>query len=347
MVNAPAFSQAIDETRFSRQIRFAPIGQAGQQRLAAATVAIVGCGALGAATAEQLCRAGVGHLRLIDRDFVEVSNLQRQTLYTEEDAAQSRPKALAAAAHLHQLHAACVLDPLVTDLRASNVRALVAGADVVLDGTDNFPTRHLINEACVQAGIPWIYGACVGAYGVSLPILPHITPCLRCLQDALPAAGDSPTCDSAGIIPPAVHLVAAWQVAEALKILVGDLAAVRRELWAVDLWANRMQRLALGTARDPACLVCGPDAIFPALHALDDATVILCGREAVQVSRAALPDLARFAAGLGTHLMMANEHLVRWRDGPITATCFRDGRVLVQGVHDPMAARTFCDRWLG
>lgn len=337
----------VDANRYSRQIRYAPIGAAGQARIAAATVVVIGCGALGAAAAEQLCRAGVGRLRLVDRDFVEASNLQRQALYTEADAAAVLPKAVAAAGHLRERNAACVLEPVVADVRASNVRELVAGATVVVDGTDNFPTRHLLNEACVQAALPWIYGACIGAYGVSLPILPGTTPCLRCLQDELPAAGDNPTCDTAGIIPPAVHQVAAWQVVEALKILVGDLAAVRRELWAVDLWRNQQSRVRLGAARDPRCTVCGPVPTWPALSAGDGAAVVLCGRDAVQVSRPAAPDLARLAVVLGSQLLMANDHLVRWRDGAVTATCFRDGRVIVQGVHDPAAARTFCDRWLG
>lgn len=336
-----------DDQRYSRQIRFAPVGAAGQERIAAGMVVVVGCGALGAAAAEQLCRAGVGRLRLIDRDFVEASNLQRQALYTEADARASAPKAVAAAAHCAERNAACVVEPLVADVRVANVRELVAGATVVVDGTDNFPTRHLLNEACVQAGIPWIYGACVGAYGVSLPILPCVTPCLRCLQDELPAAGDNPTCDTAGIIAPAVHQVAAWQVAEALKILVGDLAAVRRELWAVDLWRNQQSRVRLGAARDARCAVCGPAPTWPALSAGDGGAVVLCGRDAVQVNRAVIPDLERFAAHLGDRLLAANGHLVRWRDGTVTATCFRDGRVIVQGVHDAAAARTFCDRWLG
>lgn len=337
---------SVDE-RYSRHIRFAPIGREGQERIAQSMVVIVGCGALGAAAAEQLCRAGVGRLRLIDRDFVEVSNLQRQSLYTEQDAAESRPKAIAAAAHLTQRNAACVIEPLVAEVRASTVRDLVAGATVVIDGTDNFQTRHLINEACIAAKIPWIYGACVGSYGVSLPILPGVTPCLRCLQEELPAAGDNPNCDTAGIIPPAVHQVASWQVVEALKIMVGDIAAVRRELWAVDLWRNQSSRLRLSAARDPACAACGPTPTWPALSAGDGAAVVLCGRNAVQVSRGILPDLSRLAVSLGSHTVIANEHLVRWREGDVVATCFRDGRVIVQGIHEPVAARTFCDRWLG
>jgi molybdopterin/thiamine biosynthesis adenylyltransferase len=336
----------MDDQRYSRQLRFGPIGRDGQERLGRARVAVVGCGALGSVVAEQLCRAGVGALRLIDRDFIEPSNLQRQSLYTESDAAQALPKAVAAAARLGAINSACRCEPVVADLRAANVERLVAGCDLVLDGTDNFPARHLLNEACCKARTPWIYGACVGAYGLSFPILPGETPCLRCVQDELPLAGDSPTCDTVGVVAPVVHLVAAWQVAEALKILCGRLAAVRRELWASDLWLGTFQRLALAGWRVERCLACGAEASFPLLTAGDDAAVVLCGRDAVQIRRPAV-DLLTLAERLAPQRLVANEHLVRWRDAGITATCFRDGRVIVQGVCDAAGARAFCDRWLG
>jgi molybdopterin-synthase adenylyltransferase len=332
--------------RYSRQERFAPIGPAGQARLARARVAIIGCGALGTAIAEQLCRAGVGFLRLIDRDFVEWSNLQRQSLFSEDDARRAAPKAVAAAERLHAVNSACVIEPVVEDLRAVNAERLLAGVDVVLDGCDNFPTRHLVNEVCCKQGTPWIYGACVGAYGVSAPLIPRQTPCLRCLQDELPGAGETPTCDTAGIIPPAVQLVAAWQVAEALKVLIGDHAAVRRELWACDLWRGTFQRLRLTGWRQPGCAVCGDHPTYPLLSAGDEAAVVLCGRDAVQVRRGSV-DLKALAGRLGAAVLQANDHLVRWQDGAVTATSFRDGRVIVQGVADARAARSFCDRWLG
>ncbi len=335
-----------DDQRYSRQERFVPIGRDGQQRICASRVAVVGCGALGAAVADQLCRAGVGHLRLIDRDFVELSNLQRQTLFTEADAAACRPKVVAAARRLAEVNAACVVEQLVEDLRAANVERLLAGCDLVVDGTDNFTARHLINEACCKSGTPWLWGACVGAYGLSAPIVPGETPCLRCVQDQLPAAGDGPTCDTAGIIPPAVQMVASWQVVEALKLIVGDRAAVRRELWTIDLWANRFQRLSLAAWRDPACPVCGPSPTYPLMSAGDDAAVVLCGRDAVQVRLGAV-DLAQLALRFKSMLIVANDYLVRWRDGDRTGTCFRDGRVIVQGVGDAASARAFCDRWLG
>jgi molybdopterin/thiamine biosynthesis adenylyltransferase len=336
----------VNDERYSRQVRFAPIGAAGQARLIAARVAIIGCGALGTAIAEQLCRAGVGFLRLIDRDFVEWSNLQRQSLFSEDDARRSAPKAVAATERLRAVNSTCVIEPLVEDLRAANAERLLAKVDVVLDGCDNFPTRHLVNEVCCKQNTPWIYGACVGSYGLSVAIIPGQTPCLRCLQDELPGAGETPTCDTAGIIPPAVQLVAAWQVAEALKLLIGDQAAVRRELWASDLWRGTFQRLRLDGWRQPGCAVCGAAPTFPLLSAGDEAAVVLCGRDAVQIRRGAV-DLRAFANRLGPSLVLANDYLVRWQDGAITATCFRDGRVIVQGVSEVSTARALCDRWLG
>lgn len=336
----------MNDNRYSRQERFAPIGIAGQTRLAQARVAVIGCGALGTAITEQLCRAGVGFLRLIDRDFVEWSNLQRQSLFSEDDARRSAPKAIAAAERLRAINSACVIEPLVEDLRAANAERLLAGVDVVLDGCDNFPTRHLVNEVCCKHDIPWIYGACVGSYGLSVAILPGQTPCLRCLQDELPGAGDTPTCDTAGIIPPAVQMVAAWQVAEALKLLTGDMASVRRELWASDLWRGTFQRLRLDRWRYAGCAVCGDAPTYPLMSTGDDAAVVLCGRDAVQLRRGAV-ELSALAGRLGPALLLSNDYLVRWQDGGATATCFRDGRVIVQGVPDVSAARTLCDRWLG
>ena len=335
------------DLRYSRQTRFPAIGTLGQERLQAARVLVLGVGALGSVIAEQLCRAGVGRLRLVDRDFVEASNLQRQSLYTEADAAQSLPKVAAAARHLAAINTEVEVEPLLLEATSGNVRDLVAGCDVALDGSDNFALRHLLNEACCAARVSWIYAACVGAYAVSLPIIPGTTPCLRCLQDELPMAGDGPTCDSGGIIAPAVHLAAAWAVTEALKLLVGDPAAVRRELWASDLWRGTFQRLNLASARDPQCLACGAAATFPALSAPPETSTVLCGRDAVQVSRGRAVDLERFAITLGAALSLRNEYLVRWRDGALTGTCFRDGRVLVQGCGAVELARGFVDRWLG
>jgi molybdopterin/thiamine biosynthesis adenylyltransferase len=337
----------VDGGRYSRQVLFAPIGAAGQERLARARVLVLGCGALGAASAELLCRSGVGMLRLVDRDFVEASNLQRQSLYDEADAAAVLPKAVAAASRLRRINQQCRIEAVVGEARAASIEGMLEGIDLAIDGSDNFPTRHLLNEACCKRSLPWIYGACVAAYGLSMPVLPGETPCLRCLQDQLPGAGDSPTCDTAGIIAPIVQLVAGWQVAEALKILVGDRAAVRRELWASDLWAGTFQRLRLAGWRDPACPACGSSPSYPLLSTPESAAVVLCGRDAVQLQRSPIADAGRLRQRLGPAVVLANDYLVRWRDGALTGTCFRDGRVIVQGVADAAAARAFCDRWLG
>ncbi len=332
------------DPRHSRQTRYGPIGNAGQARLGAARVAVVGVGALGSAVAELLARAGIGHLRLIDRDVVELSNLQRQALFDQADADAGRPKAHAAAAHLAAIDAGIEIEAVAGELNAASAAGLLAGCDAVVDGLDNFPARHVLNETCCRAGIPWVHGAVLGAYGVSLAVLPGETACLRCLQDELPAAADNPTCDSAGVIGPAVRVVAAWQAAEILKMLV-DRSAVRRELWSSDLWNNRFQRLSV--PRDPACRACGVQADYPALAAGDEPAIVLCGRQAVQVRRAPPGDLTRLASRLGAEVVSANEVFVRFRDGPATATCFRDGRVLIQGIGDPLQARALCDRWLG
>jgi molybdopterin/thiamine biosynthesis adenylyltransferase len=343
-----AMALAVDPAqRWSRQIRFAPIGAAGQARIAQSRVAIIGCGALGCAVAEQLCRAGVGTLRLIDRDLVEWSNLQRQSLYSEADAAAALPKAVAARQRLLAIASSCRIDAMIDDVRASTVAAAVAEVDLVIDGSDSFATRQLINEACCRAGRPWIYGACVGAYGVSMPIVPGDTPCLACIQDQIPAAGDTPTCDSAGIIPPAVHLVAAWQVAEALKLLSGAADALRRELWACDLWAGTFQRLRQAGWRHAACPVCGAHPTFPALRAGDPAITVLCGRDLVQVRLSGRIDPAQVGRQLGSRVLLVNPYLVRWQADGLTGTCFADGRVLVHGVGDAVQARAFCARWLG
>ena len=331
------------DERYSRQIRFAPIGVTGQQRIAAATVLVVGCGALGTAILDQLVRAGVGTVRLVDRDFVEASNLQRQSLFDEADAAACTPKAIAAASRLARINHTVRLQPEVVDVTARTITRLVAGADVVLDGTDNFRTRHLINEACVRANIPWIYGACVGAYGLSLAIRPGVSPCLACLQDQLPGPGETPTCDTVGVVAPIVQQVAAWQVADALRILTGR--APRAELWTCDLWADTFQRVAVTSWRDPSCNVCGQTPSYPLLSAPAEVAVTLCGRDSVQIVGPAL-DLGTLAARLPERLAV-NDYLIRWRDGERLITAFRDGRILVQGVADGAAARAVIDRWLG
>ena len=334
----------MNSERYSRQLRFPPIGEAGQRRLAHASVAVVGCGALGSAVSEQLVRAGVGSVRIIDRDFVELSNLQRQCLFTEADAAANRPKAVAAAEHLHAINNGVSIHAAVAHLDVNNADELLA-ADVVIDGSDNFPTRHLINEWCCRAGVPWVYGGVVGSEGLSLPIIPGRSPCLRCLQDELPAAGEGPTCDSAGVIAPAVHLVASRQVALGLRLLI-EPDAVEPVLVSVDAWRDQYRRFEVVSWRNPHCLVCGDEPQYPSLTASTTNAVVLCGRDAIQLPAGRVVDLPALAQRVGAALAR-NDYLLRWKEGELTLTAFVDGRFLVQGVADEARALALRDRWLG
>ena len=248
MINLENQATQIQE-RYSRQILFNGIGKEGQQRLAEARALLVGCGALGSAHAEALARAGVGKLRIVDRDFVEASNLQRQTMFTEQDAAERTPKAVAAANHIQEINSEIKVEAEIADVNHSNIERLVRDCDVVLDGTDNFATRYLINDACVKHERNWIYGAAVGSYGVTMTVRPHQTPCLRCVFEEAPPAASAPTCDTAGVIMPIISVVAAVQVAEALKLLTGDIAALHGSLMQFDVWRNEWRRIGTGAPR--------------------------------------------------------------------------------------------------
>ncbi len=232
--------------RYSRQILFPEIGKSGQEKLLASRVLIVGCGALGASHAEMLARAGVGKLRIVDRDFVEFTNLQRQTLFKESDAADRLPKSIAAKTRISEINSDIEVEAIVADVNHSNVEQFIDGCDLVIDGTDNFQVRYLLNDACVKLGRTWIYGAAVSSYGTTMTIIPGVTPCLRCIFDEMPDAGSSPTCDTAGVIMPIIATVSAVQVAEALKILVGDIESLHGSLMQFDIWANDRQRIKLG-----------------------------------------------------------------------------------------------------
>jgi molybdopterin/thiamine biosynthesis adenylyltransferase len=242
--------------RYSRQILFSGIGEEGQRRLLQSRALIVGCGALGSAQAESLARAGVGHLKIADRDFVEASNLQRQTMFTERDAAERIPKAVAAANHIREINQEIAVEPEVVDVNHSNIERLVKSCDVVLDGTDNFATRYLINDACVKHEVNWIYGAAVGSYGVTMTIQPHQTACLRCVFEEAPPAASAPTCDTAGVIMPIISVVAAVQVSEALKLLTGQIGQLHGSLMQFDVWRNEWRKINPGPP-SAACPTCG------------------------------------------------------------------------------------------
>jgi len=334
------------QDRYSRQIRFAPFGPEGQQNLLAATAVVVGCGALGTVQATLLARAGVGTLRLIDRDYVEESNLQRQILYAEDDARAGLPKAEAARRHLAEANSAIRIDSFVTDLNPEDAGELLGGADVILDGTDNFETRFLINDFAVRDGIPWIYGAAVGSYGIAMPVLPGDSACLRCIYPEAPS-GAQPTCETAGVLGPITGLIASVQAMEALKILAGRHQYVRRKIFTADLWTGPLRETSM-PARDPNCPACARrEFIF--LEGRRRAPISLCGRNAVQIHERKRPvDLPQLAARLnGIGSVRANEFALRFHDGEYDITIFPDGRAIIKGTTDPGIARSVYSRYVG
>lgn len=342
-------SEPGERERYSRQERFYGIGAEGQRRLAQARLAVVGCGALGGAIAPLLARAGVGFLRLIDRDLVEWSNLPRQLLFDEADARAGRPKAIAAAEHLRQVNSHCAIEPRPSDLTPANASALLSDVDLVLDATDNFEARYLINDLCVRDGRPWIYAAAVGSHGLVMVVLPGQTPCLRCLFRHPPAAGDLPTCETDGVIAPAVAAVGAFVAAEALKWCVGAVDRLAPGLLWLDCWQNTVERTPF-TRPDPDCPACGHRE-FPFLaRPPEDLAVRLCGRDAVQVSpptpaHLALDELAARLASVGA--VQHDRHLLRLRTNEAELVLFPDGRALVKGTSDPARARSLYARYLG
>jgi adenylyltransferase/sulfurtransferase len=335
--------------RYSRQILFEGIGEAGQRRLRESRVLVVGCGALGSAHVEMLARAGVGRLRVVDRDFVEESNLQRQTMFTEQDARERVPKAVAAARRVAEINSDVACEAEVADVNRSNVERLIEGCDVVLDGTDNFATRFLLNDACVKRGVAWVYGAAVGSYGVTMTVRPRESPCLRCVFPEVPGAGTAPTCDTAGVIMPIISMVAAVQVTEALKLLTGRTESLHGGLLQFDVWRNEWRRIGL-KERAPDCPVCVLDR-FETLEAESgDLTTVLCGRNAVQVSPrgAAHVDLDALATRLrAAGEVKSNAYLVRLRAGEYELTVFRDARAIISGTDDAGVARSIYARYVG
>lgn len=331
--------------RFSRQIRFAPLGREGQENLARATAVIVGCGALGTVQAGLLARAGIGVIRLIDRDYVDENNLQRQVLYTEADARESLPKAEAARRHLLDANSEVRVEAYISDLNPENAADLLGGAAVILDGTDNFETRFLMNDFSVHAGIPWIYGAAVGSYGITMPVLPGDSACFRCIYPEAPA-GLQPTCETAGILGPVTSLIGSMQTMDALQILSGRGASVRRKILTADLWNGPVREMAIPD-RDPDCPCCGRRQ-FVWLQGRR-APVSLCGRNAVQIHERQRPlDLSQLAQrldGLGT--VRANEFALRFTNEHFELTVFPDGRAIIKGTTDIGVARSVYARYVG
>lgn len=342
----------IDRERYSRQMLFAPIGEAGQAKLLRSRIAIVGMGALGTVLANHMVRAGVGFVRLIDRDFVERSNLQRQMLYDEADAAASSPKAEAGAARLRATNSGVSIEPVVADLNVTNAEELLTDVQLILDGSDNFAVRFLINDVSVKHGIPWIYGGAVSSRGVSLTIVPGETPCLRCLFGQPPAQGTTETCDTAGVIGPLIHAVASHQATEALKLLVGAEAERNRKMVHWDVWFNQFAGVDVSKARRADCPCCG-ERRFEYLEAdvQEDTIQSLCGRNSVQIQpsrplKLALADWERRLAPVGR--VERNPFLLKLHlETGMTLVLFPDGRLIVQGTDDPVAAKSLYSRYIG
>jgi adenylyltransferase/sulfurtransferase len=334
------------DERYSRQVLFRGIGAAGQHKLAAGRLAIVGCGATGTALASLLARAGVGTIRIIDRDYVELSNLQRQTLFDEADANESLPKAIAAARKISALNSQIVTEPHVADLTPANIDSLLADMPLIADGTDNFETRYLINDFAVKNSLPWIYTAAVGSYGVTMNILPGQTACLACMFPD-PPHGIVETCETAGILNSAVNLAASIAATEAIKFLVGAEAQLRRTLLSFDVWYNERAEVAADKPR-PSCRACDRHE-FPHLTGEGRPHITLCGRNSVQIHERHRPiDLAQMSERLKPHgTVRYNDFVLKFWHDPYEMTLFPDGRAIIKGTTDSATARSLYARYVG
>jgi molybdopterin-synthase adenylyltransferase len=333
-----------DRERYSRQILFQSVGETGQLRLLDARVAVVGCGALGSFQAGALARAGVGFLRIVDRDYVELSNLQRQWLFDQCDVEQALPKSVAAARRLAAINSDIRIEPVVADLTPENVEELLGESDLILDGTDNFETRYLINDYAVSHSLPWIYGAAVGSYGISMAVIPAKTACLRCVYPDAPP-GAQPTCETAGVLGSVTALIASLQVSEAIKILCSGETS--RKITTVDVWTGDIRQIG-EPGPQPQCPACGLRQ-FPYLNGEHRAPVSLCGRNAVQIHERSRPlnlrELAERLAPLG--VVRANEFALRFETEAYLLTVFPDGRAIVKGTTDVGVARSLYARYIG
>jgi molybdopterin/thiamine biosynthesis adenylyltransferase len=335
-----------DTDRYSRQVLFSEIGENGQRKLGDAFVTIVGCGATGSAIASLLARAGVGKLRIIDRDYVEASNLQRQTLFDESDAAESLPKAIAAEHKIKAFNSRVRVEPKIADLTPANIEHLLRDAQLILDGADNFETRYLINDFCVQRGIPWIYTAAVASTGVSLNIIPGETACLACIF-AEPPAGPIETCETAGVLNSAVNLIASIAATEAIKLLVGARDRLRRTLLSVDVWRNQQSEIVADQPH-PGCRACG---LRDFIHLAGESRphITLCGRNSVQIHERHRPlDFTDMRLRLEPHgSVRHNDFVLKFWHEPYEMTLFPDGRAIIKGTTDPAVARSLYAKYVG
>lgn len=344
-------------SRYQKQMLFAGVGLDGQQRLAGSHVLLVGCGALGCVVADTLVRAGVGRIRIVDRDFVELSNLQRQILFDEQDVAEHLPKVIAAERRLRCVNSEIAIEPIVADVDWSNIGQFTEGVSLILDGTDNFEIRYLINDVSLHAGIPWIFTGCTGSVGQVMPVFPHDSACLRCLMPTPPPLGSTETCDTAGVLGPAVNVVASFQAALALKILTGHAHEVARKLTIIDVWSDSFRQVDVSklraTSQCPACFQ--GERLW--LHGSQkSSSTILCGRNAVQVTppeklTLSLPAIANRLLAVGE--VVLNPFLVRvivsesYGEHSLEITIFPDGRAIIRGTDDPALARILYSRYMG
>ncbi|GAB3058173.1 thiazole biosynthesis adenylyltransferase ThiF [Virgibacillus ainsalahensis] len=337
------------DARYSRQILFSPIGEDGQDKIKSKHVLIIGAGALGTANAEILARSGVGKISIADRDYVEWSNLQRQQLYTEDDAINSIPKAIAAKRRLESINSEVTIEASVVDIGPLEMENLVKGVDLIMDATDNFDIRMIINDISQKHNIPWIYGAVVGSYGISYTIIPDKTPCLHCLMKKVPIGGI--TCDTGGIISPIVQLIVAHQTTEALKILTENWEALRNKLISFDIWTNQQSFIDVEPFKNEDCLSCGQAASHPYLNYENQTkTAVLCGRDTVQIRPKIeeKPDLREVAVHLSEiGNVKHNQFLLSFTIDAYRFVLFQDGRVLVHGTSDVVQAKSLYHRYIG
>ncbi|MFB3904367.1 MAG: ThiF family adenylyltransferase [Acidobacteriota bacterium] len=335
--------------RYSRQVLFKGIGGPGQKKIRGTRVAVVGCGALGTCSSEMLVRAGIGRLVLVDRDFVELSNLHRQSLFTEEDARHGLPKAVAAERALSQINTDVSIRARVADVTSENIAEICEGCALIVDGTDNFETRYLINDYSVKSGTPWVYGACVGSFGTSCAFVPGQTGCFRCLCEEPPAGAGVETCDTAGVLAPIVHTVAAYQVAQVLKLITGSSSGELR-LLQVDVWDDAWRAVSLKGLRNPECDCCVKKKLVFLEGSQESRLTRLCGRNAVQISpgRPVHLDFAELSARLARAAEVDfNDFLMRIRVPGFEIALFPDGRSIIKGTDDPALARAVYSRYIG
>ena len=336
--------------RYSRQILFSPIGGKGQEKIRKKHILVVGAGALGTANAEMIARAGIGKLTIVDRDYVEWSNLQRQQLYIEDDAQNRIPKAVAAKLHLKKINSEVEVHSFVEDVTSANIEELAEHVDLIIDATDNFETRLLINDVALKHEIPWIYGGVVGSYGLSFTIIPHETPCLHCLLKHIPF--DGMTCDTVGVISPAVNMVASHQTTEALKLLVGDEENRRGKLVSFDLWKNQYSSIKMDRLKNNACPTCGTNPVYPYLTAeMETKAAVLCGRDTVQIrpSETKQFSFAQVAERVKplADAFLENPFLMSFTFGSKRIVLFKDGRALIHGTKDISEAKKIYHRYVG